>query len=218
MKQQSSAKALDVEERFGRAIEQARDIIGEHARWCAERVAAAEEAAQGDVARFEEASEQLARERRKLADLEEERSQLPFMAYRANLDGDTALESELQARYASITPEDLEALRRLCGELEAEKNGLGGTEHGAEKRAYANALDEHGSVLDSLERFEDQIAQLKEAVTEARAPFSNGKRRIEEHLQFLRQLGQDERREARREAARREEEARRAAAGRGRRR
>lgn len=50
-------------------------------------------------------------------------------------------ERELQARYASITPENLEALRRPCGELEAEKNGLGGTERGAERRAHSDALD-----------------------------------------------------------------------------
>ena len=215
---QQGSNANDVEERFGQVVEEARNLLDEHERWCAEWVAAAEEAAEGDIARFGEASEQLTRQRRELADLEGELERLPFEAYRASMGGDTALESELRARYASITPEDLEALRRSCGELEAEKNGLGGTERGAERRAHGNALDAHASVLDSLDRFEDQVVQLKEAVREARAPFSNGKRRIEEDLQFLRQLERDESRAARREAAGREEEARRAAAGRGRRR
>ena len=114
MKQQSSAKTLDVEERFGRAIEQARDIIGEHARLYAERVAAAEEAVQSDIARFEEASEQLTRERRKLADLEEERERLPFEAFRANMDGDSERESELRKRHREIKPVDLERLRDRC--------------------------------------------------------------------------------------------------------
>ncbi len=205
---------VNVEERFGHAIEEAQTILAEYERCCAEQVAAAEETAQDDIARFAEVSEELVRERRKLAGLEEERSQLPFAAYRAKLDGDTALEGELQARYASITPEDLEALRRSCGELEAKKNALGGTSRGAERRAHGNALEAYGSVLADLECFEDQIAGLKEAVAEARGKLGNGQRRVEEHLQLLRQLERGERREERREAAR-SAEARRVTGTRG---
>ncbi len=211
--QQSSD--VNVEERFGHAVEEVRNLLDEHERWCAQRCAAAEAAAQGDITRFEEASEQLADARRKLADLEEERERLPFEAYRASMGGDTALESELKARYASIAPEDLEALRRSCGELEAEKNRLGGTARGAEKRAHKNARDAYASVLRSLEEAEGRIDRLKAAVGESRAKLWNGQRRVEEQLNFLRGIEQDERREARAEAAKREEEARHAAGGRG---
>ncbi len=192
-------------ERFGPAVEEVQNILAEYERCCAEQVEEAEAKAQGDVSRFAEVCEQLTRERRKLADLEEERERLPFEAYTAGMGGDSDRESELRARYASITPEDLEALRRSCGELEAEKNRLGGTSRGAERRAHGTALEAYGSVLVDLERFEDQIAGLKEAVKEARVPFSNGKHRVEEHLQFLRQIEREERREARVEAARSEE-------------
>ncbi len=197
-----------VEERFGHAVTEVQSLLDEHERHCAEQVAAAEETAQSDTARFKEVCEELERGRRKLAGLAEQRSQLPFAAYRAKLDGDTALEGELQARYASITPEDLEALRRSCGDLEAEKNALGGTSRGAERRAHGNALEAYASVLAELERFEDQIAGLKEAVAEARGKLWSGQRRVEEHLQLLRQLERDERRDERREAARSADERR----------
>ena len=193
---QQGSNANDVEERFGQVVEEARNLLDEHERWCAEWVAAAEEAAEGDIARFGEASEQLTRQRRELADLEGELERLPFEAYRASMGGDTALESELRARYASIAPEDLEALRRSCGELEAERGSLGGTAHDAEKRAYGNASDAYASVLQSLEAFEDRIVRLKEAVGGTREKLWNGQRRVEEHLQFLRQVARDERREA----------------------
>ena len=193
---QQGSNANDVEERFGQVVEEARNLLDEHERWCAEWVAAAEEAAEGDIARFGEASEQLTRQRRELADLEGELERLPFEAYRASMGGDTALESELRARYASIAPEDLEALRRSCGELEAEMDSLGGTAHDAEKRAYGNARDAYASVLQSLEGFEDRIDRLKEAVGGNREKLWIGRRRVDEHLQFLRQVARDERREA----------------------
>ncbi|MDP9481565.1 MAG: hypothetical protein M3R38_38870, partial [Actinomycetota bacterium] len=136
------------------------------------------------------------------------RDRLPFEAYKANLDGDVELEAQLRERHQEIKPEHLEALRRSCGDLEAEKNALGGTSRGAERRARGNALEAYGSVLADLERFEDQIAGLKEAVAEARGKLGNGQRAVEEHLQLLRQLERDERREERREAARSAEERR----------
>ena len=157
---------VNVEERFGQVVEEARNLLDEHERWCAARVAAAEEAAQGEVARFEEASEQLARERRELADLEAERARLPFEAFRANMDGDGERESELRKRHREIKPEDLECLRDRCEALVAEMDSLGGTAHGAEKRAHGNARDTYASVLRSLETFEVQIDLLKEAVGE----------------------------------------------------
>ncbi len=205
---------MNIQQRFVHAIEGVRSIIDEHERHCAEQVAAAEETARGDIARFGEASEELEEGRRKLVALEEERSQLPFAAYRAKLDGDAALEGELQARYASIAPEDLEALRRSCGELEAEKNALGGTASGAKKRAHKNARDAYASVLQSMGEFEGRIDGLKAAVGESRSKYWNGQRGIEEQQNLLREVEQAQRREARAEAARRSEGARREA-GRG---
>lgn len=161
MKQSSYAS---VEERFEHVVEEARNLLKEHERRCAERVRAAEETAQGDVARFKEAAEKLPRERQRLADLEAERERLPFEAFRANMEGDGERESELRKRHREIKPEDLEALRRSCSELEAEKNALGGTSHGAEKQAHETARDAHVSVLQSLEAFEDRIGLLTEAV------------------------------------------------------
>lgn len=96
-----------VEERFVRVVEEARDIIGEHARSCAERGRAAEEAAQGAINRFAEVSGELAQARRELSALEEEREGLPFMAFRASMDGDAEREEALRARYASIAPEHI---------------------------------------------------------------------------------------------------------------
>ncbi|MDP9478677.1 MAG: hypothetical protein M3R38_23845, partial [Actinomycetota bacterium] len=68
--------------------------------------------------------------------------------------GDTALERELKARYASIAPEVLERLRGRCEALAGEVAELGGTSRGAERRAHGNALEAYGSVLADLERFE----------------------------------------------------------------
>lgn len=68
-------------------------------------------------------------------------------------------------------------------------------------------------MLADLERFEDQIAGMKEAVKKARVPLEGGKHRVEDHLQFLRQIERDERREAKGEAARRSEQAGRAVTG-----
>lgn len=203
MQQQSTS--VNVEERFGQLVEEASGLLEEHGRWCAERVRAAEETAQADVARFEEASEQLPRESRRLADLEEERERLPLAAYTANMEGDAARESEFRQRYASIPPEHLEALRRTCSELEAKKNALGGTSHGAEKQAREKARDEYASVLTDLEAYEGRIGQLQEAASAIRTAIGDGQRQAEEHLRFLREIERDERREARREDARREE-------------
>ncbi len=197
--QQSSTNA-NGEERFGRAIEEVQNILAEHEKTCAERVQAAEEKAQGDINRFGEASEQLTDARRELAGLEGERERLPLMAYTARMDGDSDRESELQARYASIGTEVLERLRGRIEALEREVASLGGTSRGAERRAHGNALEAYASVLADLERFEDQIAEQKAAVAEARGKLGNGQRAIEEHLQLLRQLERDERREAARSA------------------
>ncbi len=196
--QQSSE--VNIEQRFVHAIEEVQSLLAEHERHCAEQVAAAEEKAQSDTARFGKVCEELARGRRELTDLEEEREGLPFAAYRASMDGDAERERELKKRHQEIKPADLEALRRSCGDLEAEKNALGGTSRGAERRASGNALAAYASVLADLERFEDQIAGLKEAVAEARGKLWNGQRRVEEHLQLLRPLERDERREAARSA------------------
>ncbi len=205
----------NIEERFGHALAEVRSIIDEHEISCAERVRAAEEKARGDRARFAEASEKLARGRRELTALVEERERLPFEAYRAKLDGDTALEGELQTRYASITPEHLEALRRSCGELEAEKNALGGTASGAEKRALKNVRGVYASVLQSLQEFEGRTDGLKSAVGESRSKYWSGQRAVEEQQNLVREVEQAQRREERREAARSAEE-RRAVTGRGR--
>ncbi|MDP9477189.1 MAG: hypothetical protein M3R38_16180 [Actinomycetota bacterium] len=204
--------AVDVGERFGRAVEGVRNLLDEHARLCAERVAAAEAAAQGDISRFAQASEQLTDARRELADRETERASLPLAAYTAGMNGDTALESELRARYQEIEPGHLDHLRGRIETLAAEVASLGGDTRGAERRAHGFALEAYGSVLADLGRFEDQIAGLREAVAEARAKLGNGQRAVEEHLQLLRQLERDERHEERREAAR-SAEARRAVTG-----
>ncbi len=213
--QQSSEGSI--EERFGHALAQVRSIIEEHERLCAERVRAAEEKAQGDVARFAEASGELAQARRELSALETERAQLPLAAYTASMGGDAVLERELRARYQEIKPEHLEALRRSCGELEAEKNRLGGTASGAEKRALKNVRAAYSFALQSLQEFEGRIDLLKAAVGESRAKLWNGQRRVEEQQNFLRAIEREERRGARVEAAKREEEARRAVTSRGRR-
>ncbi len=203
-----------IEERFGHALREVRSIIDEHEELCTERVQAAEAAAQGDISRFGEASGELAQARRDLSVLEEEREGLPFAAYRASMDGDAEREREIKKRYQEIKPEHLEALRRSCGDLEAEKSALGGDTRGAERRAHGFALEAYASVLADLERFEDEIGGLAEALAEARGKLGNGQRRVEEHLQLLRQLERDERREERAEAARRSEGA---VTGRGRR-
>nr|MDP9477882.1 hypothetical protein [Actinomycetota bacterium] len=62
--QQGSA---NIEERFGRALREVQNLLDEHARLCAERVAAAEEKARGDRDRFAEASGELAQARRELS-------------------------------------------------------------------------------------------------------------------------------------------------------
>ncbi len=205
--------AVNVEERFGRAVEEVQNILAEHARLCAERVAAAEETAQGDRARFAEASGELAQARRDLSALSAERDRLPFEAYTASMDGESDRESELRARYQEIEPGHLEALRRSCGDLEAEKNALGGTASAAEKRALKNVRGVYASVLQSLQEFEGRTDGLKAAVGESRSKYWNGQRGVEEQLSFLRGIEQGERREARAEAAKREEEARRAVTG-----
>ncbi|MDP9485018.1 MAG: hypothetical protein M3Q49_04355 [Actinomycetota bacterium] len=202
MQQSTSA---NIEQRFGHAVEEVQNILAEHEKTCAERVQAAEGKGQGDRARFAEVCEELARGRRELTALVEERERLPFEAFRANMDGDVELEAQLRKRHQEINPEHLEALRCSCGELEAEKNALGGTSRGAERRASGNALEAYASVLADLERFEDRIAALREPVAEVRGKLGNGQRRVEEHLQLLRQLERDERREERAEAARRSE-------------
>ncbi len=198
----------NIGERLEPALAQVRSIIEEHERLCAERVEEAEAKAQGDINRFGEASGELAQARRELSALEAERASLPLAAYTASMDGDSDRESELRARYARIAPEHIEHLRSRIEALEREVSSLGGTSRGAERRAHGNALEAYGSVLADLERFEDQIAGLKEAVAEARGKLGNGQRRVEEHLQLLRQLERDERREAARSA-----EARRAVTG-----
>ncbi len=205
----------NVEERFGHAVEEVRNLLDEHGRLCSERVEEAEAAARGDVVRFGEVCEELARGRRELASIEEEREELPFEAYRASMDGDVELEAQLRKRHQEIKPGNLETLRRSCGELEAEKNRLGRTARGAEKRGYENARDSYASVLQSLGELEGRIDLLKAAAGELRSKYWNGQRRVEEQLKFLRGIEQEERREARGEAARREEEARAKAARRG---
>ncbi len=211
--QQSSE--VGTEERFGHALEEVRSIIDEHDRLCTEQVEAAEELAQGDRARFGEASGELAQARRELTELEEERNRLPFEAYRANLDGDIEREEALRSRHQEIKPEHLDRLRGRIGVLEREVAELGGTENGAAKRAYTNARDAYTEVLRSLEAFEERIGEQKAAAGESRSRLWNGRRAVEEQLSFLRGIEQSARREARAEAAKREEEARRAAAGRG---
>ncbi|MDP9478676.1 MAG: hypothetical protein M3R38_23840 [Actinomycetota bacterium] len=59
----------NIEQRFGRAVEEVRSIIDEHEELCSEQVAAAEAKAQGDINRFEEVCEELARGRRELSAL-----------------------------------------------------------------------------------------------------------------------------------------------------
>lgn len=200
-------------ERFAHALVEAGAILDEHARSSHERGRVAEEKARSDVDRFEEASGELARARRELSGLEGERAALPLQSYTAGLDGDTALEEELRARYASITPGDLEALRDRCEALEREVGSLGGTSRGAERRAHEKALEAHASVGRSLETFEEQIDALRAAAREARVPLAAGTERLEGQLQFLRQIERDERRAAKGEAARRSEQAGRAVTG-----
>ncbi|MDP9480836.1 MAG: hypothetical protein M3R38_35095 [Actinomycetota bacterium] len=195
----------NIEQRVEHALAQVRSIIDEYEELCSEQVAAAEAKAQGDRARFAEASEQLTDARRELAALEEERASLPLAAYTAGMGGDTARERELRARYTSIAPEHLEALRRSCGELEAEKNALGGTESGAEKRALKNVRAAYASVLQSTGEFEGRIDLLKSAAEELRSKLWNGQRGVEEQQNFLRAIEREERRGARVEAARRSE-------------
>ncbi|MDP9478957.1 MAG: hypothetical protein M3R38_25310, partial [Actinomycetota bacterium] len=101
MQQSSNA----IEERFWHALKGVRDRLAEHNLACSERVEEAEAAARGDGARFGEASQELARVRRELADLEEARERLPFEAYRANMDGDAELEAQLRKRHQEIKPE-----------------------------------------------------------------------------------------------------------------
>ncbi len=206
----------NIGERFAHALAEVRSIIDEYEELGTERVRAAEETARSDIARFGEVSEQLERERRELAELEEERERLPFEAFRANMDGDAEREAQLRKRHREIKPEHLEALRRSCGELEAEKNRLGGTESGAEKRAYTNARDAYTEVLRDLEAFEERTGEQKAVVEESRERLWAGRRAAEEQLSFLRGIEQAQRREERADAAKREE-AGRAVTGRGRR-
>ncbi|MDP9488112.1 MAG: hypothetical protein M3Q49_20375 [Actinomycetota bacterium] len=208
--QQSSE--VNISERFGRALGEVRSIIDEHEELCTERVREAEAAAQGDISRFGEASGELAQARRELSALEEEREGLPFMAFRANLDGDAEREEALRARYASIAPEHIEHLRGRIEALEREVASLGGTESGAAKRAYTNARDAYTEVLRALEAFEERIGEQKAAVGELRSKYWTGQRGVVEQLSFLRGIEQSARREARAEAAKREE-ARRAVTG-----
>ncbi len=204
----------NIEQRFGHAVEEVQNILAEHEKTCAERVRAAEETAQGDIARFGEVSGELAQARRKLTDLETERAQLPLAAYTAGMDGDSDRESELRARYTSIGPEHLAHLRGRIEALAAEVASLGGTESGAAKRAYTNARDAYTEVLRDLEAFEERIGEQKAAVEESRERLWAGRRAAEEQLSFLREIEQAQRREERAEAARRSEGARRGA-GRG---
>ncbi len=212
--QQSSE--VNTEQRFGLALAQVRSIIDEHEELCAERVQAAEAKAQGDRARFAEASGELAQARRELTDLETERAQLPLAAYTAGMNGDTALESELRARYQEIAPENLERLRGRCETLAGEVAELGGTESGAAKRALKNVRGVYASALQSMGEFEGRIDGLKSAAEESRSKYWSGQRDVEEQQNLLREVEQAQRREARAEAARRSEEAGRAVAGRGR--
>ncbi len=200
-------------ERFADAVEEVRNILAEHEKMCAERVQAAEGKAQDDRARFAEASEELAQARRELSALSAERDRLPFEAYKANLDGDVELEAQLRERHQEIKPEHLEALRRSCGELEAEKNRLGGTASGAEKRALKNVRGVYASVLQSMGEFERRIDGLKSAVGESRSKYWSGQRDVAEQQNLLREVEQAQRREERAEAARRSEEAGRAVTG-----
>ncbi|MDP9479868.1 MAG: hypothetical protein M3R38_30105 [Actinomycetota bacterium] len=206
---------VDTEARFGHALQEVRSIIDEHEELCTERVQAAEAAAQGDRARFAEASEQLERERRELAGLEEQRSRLPLEAYRAQLDGDTDRESELRARYEEIKPERLDHLRGRIETLAGEVASLGGSASGAEKRALKNVRGVYASVLQSMGEVEGRLSGLKEVVAESRSKYWSGQRGVEEQMNFLRGIEQQERRAERAEAAKLEEASRHAAAGRG---
>jgi chromosome segregation ATPase len=210
MRKSSEGNILD--ERFEHALGVVRNILDEHEISCAERGRVAEEAAQADISRFAEVSGELAQARRELSALEEERAALPLAAYKAGLDGDLGRESELRERYASIAPEDLEALRDRCVALEAEAEALGGTASDAEKRAHTSARDAYTEVLRDLEQFEERIDGLKSAVGELRSKYWNCQRRVDEHLNLLREIGRDERRQAKGEAARRATETGRAAA------
>lgn len=208
--QQSSE--VNIEERFGHALAEVRNILDEHEISCAERVRAAEAKAQGDIDRFDEASEQLARARRELAALERERERLPLQAYTAGLDGDIEREEALRKRHQEIKPEHLDHLRGRIEALEREVASLGGTASDAEKQAYTNARDVYTDSLQSLEALEERIGEQKAAVGESRSSLWNGRRRVDEHLNLLRELARDERRVAKGEAARRATEAGRAAA------
>ncbi len=206
---------VNVEERFGHAVEEVRTVLNEYQRSCAERGEEAEEKARGDVGRFAEVCEELGRVRRELAGLEEECERLPFEAYRANMDGDAELEARLRTRHQEIKPADLETLRGRCEALAEEADSLGGTARGAEKRAYENARAAYATVRQSMAACEGQIDTLKAAVEENRSTLWIGQRRVDEHLNLLRETEQAERREARAEGARREEQARAKAARRG---
>ncbi len=212
MQQSSNA---NVQERVWYAVGEVRSLLTEYERCCAEQVGEAEETARSDRARFAEVCEQLTRERRELAALEEERERLPFAAYRASMDGAVELEAQLRKRHREIKPENLERLRGRIEALAAEAASLGGTARGAEKRAHKNVRAAYASVLRSLQEVEGRIDPLKVAAEELRSKYWTGQRGVEEQLNFLREIEREERRGARGEAAKREEEARRAAAGRG---
>ncbi len=209
-----SSERNNIGQRFGHALDALRTILAEHEKTCAERVQAAEAKAQDDRARFAEASEELAQARRELSALSAERDRLPFEAYAANLDGDAEREATLKARYASIAPADLEALRGRCEALAGEVASLGGTASDAEKRALKNVRGVYASVLQSMGEFEGRIDLLKSAVAESRSKYWSGQRDVAEQLNSLRGIEQAQRREERAEAARRSEGARRGA-GRG---
>ncbi len=204
----------NIEERFGRALREVENLLDEHARLCAERVAAAEEKARGDRDRFAEASGELTDARRELADLVEERASLPLAAYTASMDGDSDRESALRARYTSIALEHLDHLRGRIEALAAEVAALGGTESGAEKRALKNVRAAYDSVLQSTAEVEGRIDLLKSAAEELRSKLWSGQRAVAEQQNLLREVEQAQRREERAEAARRSEGARREA-GRG---
>ncbi len=201
--QQSSE--VDTEARFAHALAQVRSILDEHEKSCDVRVRAAEAKAQGDRARFGEASEELAQARRELSALEAERASLPLAAYTASMDGDAEREATLKARYASIAPEHIERLRGRCETLAGEVASLGGTASGAEKRALKNVRAAYDSVLQSMGEVEGRIDLLKSAAEELRSKLWSGQRAVAEQQNLLREVEQAQRREERAEAARSEE-------------